>query len=146
MKYLILILISLNTFAETKVPSIPLSDALKYVAAQSPDELNFFKHTCIAKPDEECLIAECEPQYSKIETRFELDEMTGINREWKVMVCDEEKKSLFKQAEKAKEDELKLKEAAKKKACDDLELEDIDKATTIAALRKVVKLFKECLR
>ena len=146
MKYLILLLISLSSFSQTRVPSIPLSDAQKYVAAKSVDELNFFKHTCVSKPDEPCLIAECAPEYSKIETRTSYDEATGITTETKVLVCDPEKEALIKASEKLKEDELKAKEDKKKAACDDLEKADIDKATTIAALRAIIKNFKECIR
>lgn len=91
-------------------------------------------------------VAICPTAYCDVVTETSYDEETGITIEEKVLKVNESKKAQFDQAEKAKEDELKAKEAAKKKACDDLELEDIDKATTIAALRRVVKLFKECER
>jgi hypothetical protein len=105
--FFLLALISINSFAETRVPSIPFSDAEKYVAAKTLEELDFFKHTCISKPDEDCIVAECDPRYSKIEIRFDTDPENGIYNERKVLVCDDEKKLLIQSMELAKENEYK---------------------------------------
>jgi hypothetical protein len=165
MKYLILILISLNLYAETRVPSVPLSDAEKYVNAKTLEELDFFKHTCVSKPDEPCLIAECEPKYSKLETRTSYDEFTGITTETKVLVCDPEKEALIKGLEKVREDQLKEEQSQKNQACNALkglenaidQLESNLNGSTIAALRaeinaknalsvQVLKNVQRCLR
>lgn len=105
MKYILLILTSLNIYAKDCNPWMPLSKAEKIASMTSLDELKDIPHE-VCDGAKECICTEGEDlRASKIITKTAFDEETGITKEWKVLVVDEEKKAQFEAQENLKKQE-----------------------------------------
>jgi hypothetical protein len=89
-------------------------------------------------------VAICPLDYCELVTEITQDPDTGINIETKVLKEDPAKKSAYEAAQAAKELAVAQKAQAKALACQGLENSNIDSANTIAALKAIVKLMKEC--
>jgi hypothetical protein len=106
MKLLIFFLLtSLSSFASNCVPYVPLSRAEAIASITAYEQLaEIPMKLCKDFPEEECICAEGDVSASKIETRFEMNPETGmVERQYKVLVPDLDKKAQFEAAKAAKE-------------------------------------------
>jgi hypothetical protein len=93
---------------------MPLSKAQAITALTSKDGLlNIPNKVC--DETEECICVEHDDSFAyKLITKTAYDEETGITKEWKVLVVDEEKKSIFQAEESSKETEAQELQSALK--------------------------------
>jgi len=120
MKYLIIVLISLNAYSQDCQKIMPLSKAQAIAALTSKDGLlNIPNKVC--DDSEECICVEHDDSFAyKLITKTAYDEETGITKEWKVLVVDEEKKAIFQAEQAAKEAALLQAQQEKESSCEAL--------------------------
>jgi len=144
-KYLIILLISLNTYAQDCTPWMPLSKAEKIAAITSLEQLKDVPHE-VCDGTKECICTDDgDLSASKIITKTAYDEETGITKEWKVLVVDKEKKAIFQAEQAAKEAAQLQAQQEKESSCEALKglgqaIEQIESSlptsvNSIAALR-----------
>jgi hypothetical protein len=146
MKYLLALLFTFTAYAQECTPWVPISRAEAIAAVTAYEQLaDIPMKLCQDFPEEECICSEGDISASKLETRFIMDPDTGmVAKQYKVLVKDEQKSAQFAQVKEAKEQAEAQKAQAKALACQNLENSNIDSANTIAALRAIVKLMREC--
>jgi hypothetical protein len=135
MKYLLALLITFPVFA-CQI-SIPLSYVPTFL---NPPVSGHYKK-CEEAPEEECLCADVNPYTAVLAD--EMDE-AGIYTGRKILIEDGAKKAAHEAAQAAKAQAEAQKAQAKALACQNLENSNIDSANTIASLKAIVKLMREC--
>jgi PleD family two-component response regulator len=150
MKYLILLLLSFNSYAGSMpcTPWIPLTRAEAIAAITDKEQLKEIPmKLCKDFPDEECICSEGNVRASKIETRF-YEDANGINQPYKVLVKDDAKAAAFELAESLEEAEIEAENLEKKNSHKELKkikMSDINNAATLDDIKDILKhLVKAC--